>query len=129
EIPADVKYLGGLTRIDYVFVFEDEKDLVIAGPVEAVEVIDAHTAVGRRTGRPVLHLEDLVVAMRAVRSSRGQGFGCTIDPDPMAPQRLAEAMKDAGRMSRSARLRAALKAIGPQQVKFVGTIPPDTRLA
>src|SRR5690349_13121185 len=36
ELPAVVRHLQGLTRIDYILVYPDEHDLVIAGPAEAV---------------------------------------------------------------------------------------------
>ena len=34
-LPDDLKYLGGLTQIQYVFVYPEQKDIVIAGPAEA----------------------------------------------------------------------------------------------
>jgi hypothetical protein len=33
-IPVDLRSLGGMTRLQYVFVYPDSKDLVIAGPAE-----------------------------------------------------------------------------------------------
>lgn len=64
-IPESMQYLAGLQRIDFVFVFPETKDLVIAGPAEAF----APDATGRvvsvgsvGSGRPVLRLDDLLVA-------------------------------------------------------------------
>ena len=74
-IPDDIKYLGGLTQIKFVFVYEEEKDLMIAGPAEPVHVIDELNAIGTRTGRPVMRLEDFVVAMQVVRGLGGGAFG------------------------------------------------------
>ncbi|HYE99972.1 MAG TPA: hypothetical protein VEJ18_13720, partial [Planctomycetota bacterium] len=33
-LPDEIRYLGGLTKLTYVFAYPDEKDLVIAGPSE-----------------------------------------------------------------------------------------------
>ena len=33
-IPDDLKYLGGLTQIRFVFAYPDQKDLIISGPAE-----------------------------------------------------------------------------------------------
>lgn len=130
-VPEQVRFLGGLTQVKYVFVYGAEKDLVIAGPAEPIHVLqgDDGYAVGTRTGRPLMRLEDLVVAMRVVRDARNQAFGCRLDPDPAAPQRIADVMGKMARASRPARIKAVQQATGPQQVSFFGSVPADTRFA
>ena len=81
-LPEELKYLGGLTQVRYVFVFPEEKDLVIAGPAEPWFVIDEQHAAGKRSGRAVMRLEDLVVAMRTVRDIGPGVFGCASTPTP-----------------------------------------------
>ena len=128
-IPDDIKYLGGLTQIKFVFVYEEEKDLMIAGPAEPVHVIDELNAIGTRTGRPVMRLEDFVVAMQVVRGLGGGAFGCRLDPDPAAPGRITDAMTKMARASRADRISAVADATGPQKVSFFGKVPDDTRFA
>jgi hypothetical protein len=128
-VPDDVKYLGGLTQIKFVFVYGENQDLIIAGPAEPVRVVDELTAVGMRTARPVLRLEDLVVAMRTVQAARNNAFGCRLDPDPAAPGRISDAMAKLVRASRAERVKAVAKATGPQKVSFFGGLPADSRLA
>src|SRR5262249_38960722 len=80
HVTSDMQYLAGLQRIDYVFVYPEEKDLVIAGPAEGYLIDDFERAVGVTTGRPALRLDDLMVALRALQ--RGGGvIRCSIDPE------------------------------------------------
>ena len=34
ELPSEVKYLAGLQRVQYVFVYPEQNDIVLAGPAE-----------------------------------------------------------------------------------------------
>jgi hypothetical protein len=80
--PTDeMKYLAGLTRAQYVFFFPETNDIVLAGPAEAFLPDPAGRVVGMNTGRAVLELQDLVVALRAY-PPQGQPtpvIGCSID--------------------------------------------------
>src|SRR5688572_25353210 len=49
-LPADLRYLGGMTRLQYIFVHPDSKDLVIAGPAEPVDAREAYRPLGKITG-------------------------------------------------------------------------------
>lgn len=128
-IPDDAKYLGGLTRIDFIFLYPETGDLVISGPAEPVQEIDALHAIGKKTGRPVMRLEDFVVAMRVVNGAGGGAFGCRLDPDPAAPGRISAEMTRLARATRAERLKAVQDATGPQKVSFFGKVPADTRFA
>ena len=77
-MPADVHYLAGLQRIDYVFVYPEERDIVIAGPAEGFAPDATGRCIGLESGRPPLRLDDLVLAFRALE--RGDSLGCSIDP-------------------------------------------------
>ncbi len=33
-LPDEIKYLGGLQRVQYMFVYPDQQDIVLAGPAE-----------------------------------------------------------------------------------------------
>ena len=133
EIPEDVKYLSGLTAVRYVFVYPDERDIVIAGPSEEVNAANKLTPVGKQTGRPVLHLDDLVVSLRLLANSRTRhvgAFGCSIDPTPQALEKSSEVMRDNASAGRGAKMKAMADALGPQRVSIFG-MPgaEDTRLA
>jgi hypothetical protein len=135
-VPEEIKYLGGMTQIRYVFVYPEEKDLVIGGPCEpwVVEKETGLYAYGRQSGRPVLQLDDLVAAMRTAaanaRAAPGGGgtFGCGIDPSPDSLKKSEEVVQRYAKASRQERVAALREALGPQTVRVFGT-EPDTRLA
>ncbi len=85
-IPETVMYLGGLQRIDYVFVSPEDHDIALAGPAEAFAPDEFGRMVGVTTGRPCLRLDDLVVALQ-VMHQQNTILGCSIDHDE---ERLAE---------------------------------------
>lgn len=122
-IADELRHIGGLTEVRYVLVYPDDKDLYIAGPAEDWET-DGLAALGKRTGRPVMQLDDLVVALR----QGGTPFGCTIDPSPDSLKRSEEVALKYARSSRKERLAALKDALGPQTVKVFGT-SADTRTA
>ena len=61
----EMRNLAGLLRVHYVFLYPDSKDIVIAGPAEGWVNDGFGRPVGLSSGRPVIRLEDLVVALRA----------------------------------------------------------------
>jgi hypothetical protein len=88
HVTSEMQYLAGVQRIDYVFVYPEERDLVIAGPAEGYLIDDFGRAVGVSTGRPPLRLDDLIVALRAVEFGGGM-IRCSIDPRPENLAKLA----------------------------------------
>jgi len=126
-VPDDVKYLHGLTQLRYVFVYPHEKDLVLGGPAEPW-VAKETSVTGKRSGRPMLQLDDFVVALRDSQTNRGRAFGCGIYP---SPESLNIAHDIATRMAsrpRAERKKALEEALGPQEVRVFGT-QADTRVA
>src|SRR5690348_10771967 len=98
EIPDELKYLGGMTHLRYIFVYPESHDLVIAGPFEPVDASNRFEPVGTRTGHPVMQFDDLVVMIRTAFDMRrggpnGGAFGCSIDPAPDSLQKSAEVMQ------------------------------------
>lgn len=89
ELPEAIRYLGGLQHVDYVLVYPQEQDVVLIGPAEGWRVDDGGTLVGVSTGRPVLLLDDLMTALRAVSDPRPSVFSCSIDPSAEGHARLA----------------------------------------
>ena len=60
----EMRYLAGLQRVRYVFYYPDSKDIVLAGPAEGWAPDLTGRIVGFTSGRPVVQLQDVVVAMR-----------------------------------------------------------------
>src|SRR5262245_51733936 len=65
DLTDEMKYLAGLTRLQYVFYYPDSKDIVIAGPAEGFFMDPAGRVLGMNTGRAVIELQDLAAALRA----------------------------------------------------------------
>jgi hypothetical protein len=134
KIPDEVKYLGGLQRIQYVFVYPEQNDIVLAGPGEGWKIDEEHaTMVGVTTGRPVLLLDDLLVALRQARAeNRSEAISCSIDPTEEGYQRLNEViekLKNPGIRIAPAAMEEEMKAaFGPQQITVTG-VPATSHLA
>lgn len=129
-LPDELKYVAGINRIDYLFVYPEQKDIVIAGPAEPFVPDALGRMVGAYSGRPPLRLDDLVVALRV--AEQGSEVGCSIDP---APGRLA-ALKQYIRANSSpasvsvakGRYHKMAKVLGKQNVRIWG-VPPDSHFA
>ncbi len=137
----DLLYLKGLTRIDYLFVYPDEHDLVIAGPSEPVNDANLLEPVGTVTGRPLVQLEDLIVALRAVgaggKSGHGEAaggqtgggfYGCSLDIAGDAQAIAEDVGRRYGAAPRGVLAEQLKNALGPQQVRIIG-VPADSRVA
>ncbi|MCA9194094.1 MAG: DUF1598 domain-containing protein, partial [Planctomycetales bacterium] len=131
EISEDIRYLAGLQRVDHVFVYPEQNDIVIAGPAEGWIVREDASVVGVVSGRPVLQLEDLLVALRCVPGARQQAITVSIEPTPEGQQavnRLLSQLVTGPGFSPNRVEPAIRKAFGPQLVKLT-TVPPDSRMA
>ncbi|HVJ79529.1 MAG TPA: DUF1598 domain-containing protein, partial [Planctomycetia bacterium] len=132
KIPLEMANLGGIVQLQYVFVYPEEKDLVIAGPAEELDGSDPNRAVGRSTGRPALRFDDIAVALRTVGPGRrNQPFGCSIDMPPdgisniQAESQRIGAVTGTNNEQIAARFR---KAMGLQNVRLFG-VDADTNAA
>ncbi|MFN3192181.1 MAG: DUF1598 domain-containing protein [Aureliella sp.] len=130
RLSEDVLYLAGLQRIEYVFVYPKQNDIVIAGPAEGWVVRDDATVVGETTGRPVIQLEDLLVAFRNTEATRQAPMSVSIDPTPEGEVRLRRLLSTmGGRGFNPAQAEPAMKkALGAQLVSF-NSVPTDSRMA
>lgn len=75
-----MRVLAGLTKVQYIFLYPETRDIVIAGPAEDWAKDADGRAVGVTSGRPALRLDDLVVVLRNALSADGR-FTCAITPD------------------------------------------------
>ncbi|TWU28562.1 DUF1598 domain-containing protein [Bythopirellula polymerisocia] len=129
DLPESVRYLAGLQRVQYVFVYPEKNDVVIAGPAEGWRVDQLGNVVGATTGRPVLLLEDLVVALRARDVPQLEAISCSIDPTPEGMQRLRGVMRRFHSMGNPDQTMAAMEdALGPQVVSVTG-VPQSSHFA
>lgn len=133
SIADEIRYLAGLLRVKHVLVYPpvDGKpgDIVIGGPAEGWKVDQLGNTVGMTTGRPVLMLEDLIVALRAAESSNGPGISCSIDP---TKEGLARAQQVQSRLTVAdgplVAARRLEQALGRQTVSVSG-VPTSSHFA
>ncbi|MEY3174044.1 MAG: hypothetical protein RLZZ436_1958 [Planctomycetota bacterium] len=128
-LPADIRFLAGLTRIDEI-VFDESGDVVISGPAEGFAPASGGRVMGLETGRPVLCLEDLLTALRAPEIL--ERCGCSIDPDSA---RLAESQAwlranatPATLQVAQARMEHMIRLMGRWNVTTFG-VPEDSRMS
>ena len=132
-LPEDMRYLGGMTKLQYVFVYADTKDLVIAGPAEPFDAKTAYRPLGKITGRPVLQLDDLVTALRAFGpGQKPDRLGCDIEITKEIAEKVSNKAKAVGPTAQIIGFKKACDQIaeagGPQPVKYYG-MDPETRFA
>lgn len=131
-LSEEVLFLAGLQRIEYVFVYPEQHDIVLAGPAEGWIVREDASVVGRSSGRPVLQLEDLLTALRTTEAARQQAISVSIDPTPEGEVRLNRVLSQVGTVGPGfnvAALEVAMReAFGPQMVTLT-TVAKDSRMA
>jgi hypothetical protein len=123
ELPDEIRFLAGIQRIQYVFVYPEQNDIVIAGPGEGWKLDDSGNYIGVTTGRPVLRLEDLVVALRTVENARQGGISVSIDPTAEGRQAFEKFMATQ-RTFNPGVLAGIEKALGRQDITITGV--PNT---
>src|SRR5688572_10170025 len=127
QLPEEIRFLAGIQRIQYILVYPDLNDIVLAGPGEGWKIDERANIVGQTTGRPVLQLEDLVVALRSVDAARQGGISVSIDPTPEGRQQFEKFMR-AQKQFTPAVVGGIEKAMGSQQVTITG-VPATSRFA
>ncbi len=124
-LPAEVACLGGLQGIRYVFVFPDQNDILLVGPGEAWKVNDRGAVVGVTSGRPVMLLDDLVVALRAANGPTRHVITCSIDPTPEGIQRFTAFTRRLRTIGDPQQTAAGIEQqLGPQMISVTGV--PET---
>jgi hypothetical protein len=131
-----MKYLAGLRRIEYVFVYPQTGDLVVAGPAGDWTAAGENRVVSCETGGPVLRLDDLVVVFRHMMTGRDAHFGCMINPRKeslkAAQDFLAQWSKrriPEGATARKAWCEQFRAAVGKQDIEVFGGLDPSSRAA
>ena len=125
--------LAGLEKIQYVLVYPETQDLVLAGPAGPWRTDDEGRQVSRSSGRPVVQLDDLVVLFRFLTASPGATFSCSINPTEEGLSRTKK-FADESRATplrpgqRPAYLKRLRDSMGRQTISIEG-IDPRTRVA
>jgi len=78
----EMRALAGLTRVQYVFYYPETKDIVIAGPAEGFFPDFQGRLLGMSSGRAVVELQDLVVALRAYPPGGKPTHNISVSIDP-----------------------------------------------
>jgi len=86
----EMQFLAGLTRVRYVFYYPETKDIVLAGPAEGWALDAANHVLGIESGRPLLQLQDLIVALRAFppTGKKSNVISVSIDPTQEGLQKM-----------------------------------------
>ncbi|MCO6456538.1 MAG: DUF1598 domain-containing protein [Pirellulaceae bacterium] len=132
KLPDEVMFLGGLQRIQYIFVYPDQNDIVLAGPGEGWRVDEQANVVGVTTGRPVMRLDDLLIALRQVEAAHREGISCSIGPTQEGYRNLlallSRPLPNASQVNTQALETSIKQAFGAQQIKLTG-VPPTSHFA
>jgi hypothetical protein len=121
---SEMEFLAGLTRVEFVFVYPDQYDIVLAGPAEEWKMHEQGEMVGAQSGTPVLHLSDLLVAMRAAKQDLFDGIYCSMDATADGKRRYAEYLTRGGIQVNDRSILELKQAIGPFVFSFRG-VPDD----
>lgn len=131
DIPSEVRFLAGLQRIEYVFVDQENQDVILAGPAEPWEMREDGFVVGKTSGQATMRLEDLTIALRSVENARQNGITCSIEPTDegrLRLQQLLRRIKLRPGQSPVAFEAAMREAFGPQMIYLSG-VPNNSRFA
>jgi hypothetical protein len=135
-IDDEMQHLAGLTRLQYVFCYPESGDIVIAGPAEAWGEAPSGRMLGIESGRPVIELRDLAVALRAFPPGpdRDKPFiYCSIDPTPEGLARMQDFLRSYGRAPRvfhdTQFIVGSLQESLGMQIITVGGVSPKTHFA
>lgn len=126
RIPEEMLYLAGIKRLEYVFVFPETNDIVIAGPADGFLGIDSH--------QPTLELRDLIIALRTFAPGQTDQpvVGCSIDPTQEGLKKMNDFVRQMGGHATPAQtdfiVNGLRTSLGLQTVRVLG-VSPKTHFA
>lgn len=133
-IVETMKNLAGITQLKYIVVDPKSRDVLIGGPSEAWKYDSNGNAVGVKSGRPTLQLDDFVTVLRTFSGDGEQNFGCSFNPRQDGLQQLqafveksnARGPLEAGTVK--GWVNQLQSNLGPQDIELWG-VPRDSRVA
>ena len=91
QLPDAIRYLGGLTSIDYIVAVPEENDLLLIGPAEGWQSDAAGNVVGTQSRLSVLALEDFLTALRLWNQpAAARTVACAIEPTQETATKLVK---------------------------------------
>ena len=130
----EMQFLAGLTRVRYLFYYPDTKDVVLAGPAEGWAADASGRVCGIASARPVLQLQDLVVALRAFAPGdrKAPVMLVSIDPTPEGLSRMQQFLRGVGTQithdDTDTIVNGLRTNLGMQNIR-IGGIAPNTHFA
>jgi hypothetical protein len=129
-----MKRLAGLSKIQYVFIYPEEHEIVLGGPAEGWMYTGQGTPVGIESGRPILQLDDFVTVLRTFSPGGNGIFGCLIVPRKEGLKRVDQFVRQSNaagplRAGGSRRFAGQLGDLLGLQDVIVQGIPKDSRAA
>lgn len=119
--------MAGLQRVEYVFLYPEIGDVVLAGPAGNWTLSDGGRLVSTDNGTPVVRLDDLLILIRREHDAQGKPFGCSITPRQQnlaATQeflaRSATSPLRPGRAAREKWLEELRTTLGRQEIEVFG---------
>ncbi len=131
--PSDVMLnLAGLHRIQYVFVYPETRDIVLAGPAGDWTTDGEGRAISLTDGAPIIQLDDFIVLLRNAFNQHGR-FGCSITPRQENLASVQQYLQETGQTplkphQRDNWLNGLRTRLGRQDISVFG-IDPSTRAA
>lgn len=132
-VPESMTRVAGLTKIEYIFLDAEHRDVILGGPAEAWEYGTNGEPVGVSSRRPTVQLDDLVIAFRSFAAG-APDFGCSIntrDEGVRALQQYAAQSLARGPLApRAVRpwVNQLQQKLGQQDIEIWG-VPADSRVA
>jgi hypothetical protein len=132
-LEATMLALAGLQRIQYIFVYPESGDLVLAGPAGDWRVAKFGRVVSADTGQPIIRLDDLLLLLRRSQQSPDSYFGCMINPRQEALAQTQEYLNKTSShplepSERGAWIAKLRDMLGKQDIEVFG-IDPASRVA
>jgi len=119
-LSKEIELLGGLQRIEYVFVDPQNKDIILAGPAEGWHVGQSGFVVGDSTGHCVIELSDLLIALRSEQDESEKGISCSMDATDEGLKNYNDYMRKSKPQFNRQTLQNMRQAIGNFEVTFSG---------
>ncbi|MFN0016812.1 MAG: DUF1598 domain-containing protein [Pirellulaceae bacterium] len=127
DLPEEILFLAGIQRVEFVFLYPEQNDIVLAGPGEGWKLDENANMVGVTTGRPVIRLEDLMLALRTTENARNGGISVSIDPTEEGRLELDRVLANIKQFNEGV-VDVVEKALGPQKISING-VPKTSHVA
>jgi hypothetical protein len=131
-LPDAIRYLGGLTSIDYIVAVPENNDLLLIGPAEGWRTDIAGNVVGNQTGQPLLVFEDFLIALRQWNQPvPPRTLVCTIEPALESTTKITRLNQQFSNITASnadAYAVAIEEAYGENPITMIG-VPASSRFA